>query len=544
MLAGIRPYLLLMAACALLYLPGQTSLPVTDRDEARFIQATRQMLQSGDYVVVRFQDELRAKKPAGIYWLQSAAVRAFSTPESTAAWPYRLPSLLAAVAAVLLTFRFASTLFDRRAAFFAALALATSLVLVAEAHIATTDAALLACTTLVQGSLGLIYLQSRGGPSAPRWAVPAFWLGTAAAILVKGPITLAITLLTVLTLCVTDRSARWLRLLRPVAGLAVTVLLVAPWMVAVTQQTHGAFLSRAVGEDLLPKLLRGEEGHGQAPGFHTLAVALTLWPASLFLLPALAHAWRQRAAPSVQFALAWAGPAWVMFELVPTKLWHYTLPLFPALVMLIGAWLVSRTETVKRGRAALAGRVWGGVWGLAGVVFALVALLLPMVYGKGFSLWALPAAAAAIATLFVAWWYSHQQAYRSGFLALAAAGGIAQVGLLVGVAPLASDFWVSQRSVARLHQMVPGAALAVAGYAEPSIVFQNGTDTKLVSAGEAAAWVMQRSRAALVEERELPAFTASLPRPGAVGERAVIEGFDYSNGKHVRLHLFVAAVGY
>src|SRR5437867_5346313 len=90
---GVRHYLLLAALCLLLYLPGIASIPPLDRDEARFAQATRQMLESGDFLRIRFQDEARNKKPAGIYWLQAASVAAFSTPESNAIWPYRLPSV-------------------------------------------------------------------------------------------------------------------------------------------------------------------------------------------------------------------------------------------------------------------------------------------------------------------------------------------------------------------------------------------------------------------------------------------------------------------
>src|SRR5579872_4313445 len=103
-LVGWRPYLLLGVLCAMLYLPGISTIPVLDRDEARFAQATRQMLETGDFLHIRFQNEARNQKPAGIYWLQAAAVKAFSDPESTAIWPYRLPSLVAASLAALLTF--------------------------------------------------------------------------------------------------------------------------------------------------------------------------------------------------------------------------------------------------------------------------------------------------------------------------------------------------------------------------------------------------------------------------------------------------------
>ncbi|HEX4193944.1 MAG TPA: glycosyl transferase, partial [Stellaceae bacterium] len=77
-LLGWRPYALLTLLCLGLYLPGLVHLPVTDRDEARFVQASRQMLETHDLIAIRFQDEARNKKPAGIYWLQAASVALLS----------------------------------------------------------------------------------------------------------------------------------------------------------------------------------------------------------------------------------------------------------------------------------------------------------------------------------------------------------------------------------------------------------------------------------------------------------------------------------
>src|SRR5438477_1807732 len=103
-LSGWRLYALLAASCSALYLPGIAAIPPLDRVEARFAQASRQMLETGDFLRIRFQDEARNKKPAGIYWLQAASVAALSEPGSTAIWPYRLVSLIGAAVAVLLTF--------------------------------------------------------------------------------------------------------------------------------------------------------------------------------------------------------------------------------------------------------------------------------------------------------------------------------------------------------------------------------------------------------------------------------------------------------
>src|ERR1700691_4000959 len=60
----------------LLFLPGFFNIPPIDRDEARFAQASKQMIETGDYVDIRFQDEVRYKKPVGIYWLQAGVVEA------------------------------------------------------------------------------------------------------------------------------------------------------------------------------------------------------------------------------------------------------------------------------------------------------------------------------------------------------------------------------------------------------------------------------------------------------------------------------------
>src|SRR3974390_3290581 len=103
-----RAVVILLAFTLLALLPGFFSIPPVDRDEARFAQATKQMLETGQYVDIRFQDEVRYKKPVGIYWLQAAAVKSATTlglPHAlTTIWLYRIPSLFGAIGAVLPTY--------------------------------------------------------------------------------------------------------------------------------------------------------------------------------------------------------------------------------------------------------------------------------------------------------------------------------------------------------------------------------------------------------------------------------------------------------
>src|SRR6266478_7715190 len=177
----VRAIAFLTLCGLLLFLPGFFNIPPIDRDEARFVQATKQMIESGDYVDIRFQEEVRYKKPVGIYWLQAAAVRAAeglgaSDPRTTI-WLYRLPSLIGAIGAVLLTYWTALAFGTRRTAYLSALMLACSLLLGVEARLAKTDAMLLLTVVAAFGALGRAYLAAPEAPMDRRtWLVPAMFL--------------------------------------------------------------------------------------------------------------------------------------------------------------------------------------------------------------------------------------------------------------------------------------------------------------------------------------------------------------------------------
>src|SRR5690348_4661895 len=135
-----RAIAFLLVCAALFFLPGFFNIPPVDRDEARFAQATKQMVEAGDYVDIRFQDEVRYKKPVGIYWMQAAAVKTASALGLPRAqfriWVYRIPSLIGAVGAVLLTYWAALAFVTRSGAVFAALMMCSCVVLAGEARLA------------------------------------------------------------------------------------------------------------------------------------------------------------------------------------------------------------------------------------------------------------------------------------------------------------------------------------------------------------------------------------------------------------------------
>ena len=124
----LRAAAFLLLCALLLFLPGFFNIPPIDRDEARFAQATKQMVETGDLVDIRFQDDVRYKKPVGIYWLQAASVEtaaALGLPHAQVRiWLYRVPSLIGAIGAVLLTYWTALAFVTRRGAIFAGLIIA------------------------------------------------------------------------------------------------------------------------------------------------------------------------------------------------------------------------------------------------------------------------------------------------------------------------------------------------------------------------------------------------------------------------------------
>ena len=155
-----RPAVVLLLLCLIGWLPGFFSLPPMDRDEARFAQASKQMVETGNLVDIRFGKAPRYKKPIGIYWLQAAATRLFGAPPYREIWTYRLPSLLGALFAVFLVYWSVRALAPPEAALIAAALLALTLALGAEARLATTDAMLLATVVAAQGVLLRLYLDA------------------------------------------------------------------------------------------------------------------------------------------------------------------------------------------------------------------------------------------------------------------------------------------------------------------------------------------------------------------------------------------------
>lgn len=536
-----RTYGALALLTLALYLPGELSIPAMDRDEARYAQATKQMMETGDYLDIRFGDTVRYVQPAGIYWLQALATQPFGGPEAPI-WAFRIPSLISALASVLLLAWFGTRIASPAVGVSAALILAASVSLLAEAHFAKIDATLLLAVLAAQIALAFS-IEGKDKPKFIGWPL-AFWCALAAGALLKGPIIIAVCGLTAVAYCWWNRNFKALLRLRPLLGLAVFAALVAPWLVAITLKTKGEFLSVAIGKSIGGKLAGTSDRHAGPPGYHLALLMLTFFPGVVLAGLGAAFAWKNRTQRMARYLVAWIVPAWVLFELVPTKLPHYTLPVFPALALLAALGL-------KEGRALLVNPAtkWGHRG--AGILFALAAALLaafPFVIAKSFAQpLAVPdfVAAAGIAGVFLAGLSLWLRPSADRLLPLFAAMILTVFTLFGVIVPRLDVLWPSQRIADRVKPLVgcDGLEVATAGYAEPSNLFHFGARTFLGTGDTAAEFLRDHADCgiAIVEKAERASFDAAASTSGlrllSLGRFA---GYNYVRGKPLELEVLVS----
>ncbi len=529
-----RRLVLVLAVALVALLPGISGLPVTDRDEARFAQATKQMLETGDLIDIRLQDEPRWKKPAGIYWLQAGSATMLGDGAESDIWAFRVPSFLAIVLAAFLTGWAARPIAGPQPAALAGLMTAVILLVAVEANIAKTDATLMACAVAVMGAL--VRLLPFDNPDTRRDAL-IFWGALGVSILIKGPIVPAIAALAIIWYGFARKWPSWRRFHLHI-GLPLLLLIIAPWLIAIAIVSGGAFFTESVGEDMLGKVAAGQEAHGAPPGYYLLATLGTFWPWAAFLPMVLPWAWRTRRATLLRVLAGWVVPFWLVLEIVPTKLPHYVLPLYPALAVVIAAWVLGPArQTVWPGWQR---RLSAVLLALPVVVGFVGAIGLPL-YVEGEFVW--PAAVLAVVGA----------AFGAIAVRMALVGNpMAQIGASIGAAaclypallafalPSLDTAFLSPRlaaETAKWRSCASGPAETV-GYREPSFVFLTETGLGMPTPEEAAAHLRDDTGTMVwIEERFRPALDAHLTDGPDLVTRSDVTGFNYNRGKMTRILL-------
>jgi 4-amino-4-deoxy-L-arabinose transferase-like glycosyltransferase len=338
---------LLIVAASGIYLIGNGSTALWDRDEPRYAQTSRQMLQSGDWVVPHFLDMPRTAKPALIYWCQATAMAVVGDAGPAANFAARLPSALALSMLLIVGSAVLWRRLGPRPTLWTAFIFASSGLTIAAAKMCITDAVLLLWVTVAQLCL---YAAWRGRWTWPVVIVWAIMVGLAG--LTKGPVILGVQGMTILVLlvmrwvdrrwtpvaaaapkCAPSAKARRHPGTKVLVALLIVIAIVLPWVLMVNHRAS-AFLRTTLHHDVWDRMMTPLEQHAGPPGYYLISVWATFFPWSLLLPLAVGVAWRRRADPRSRFALAAVVGPWVMLECVRTKLPHYLLPAFPFLAYL------------------------------------------------------------------------------------------------------------------------------------------------------------------------------------------------------------------
>ncbi|MDD3029024.1 MAG: glycosyltransferase family 39 protein [Alphaproteobacteria bacterium] len=546
-------YAFLVLLSLAFFIPGIVSMPPTDRDEASFAQATKQMIETGNYTDIRLQEKPRYNKPIGIYWLQSAAVQTLTPQSPDQIWAYRIPSLVGALLAVVMTAVLGSILFSPQAGLLAAMMMAGCVLLNVEARLAKTDAVLLACIVTTMAAMAKARMSWSRSKEDEKESPPprsraillnafVFWTAFALGVLVKGPIILLPVIGVVFWIGLSEKKWAWIRSLRPATGLFYALALIAPWFVAILMQSHGAFFEQSAGRDMLAKIWEGQNRGLLPPGLHTLAFPILFFPFALFSILAIPTIWKKRKETAVSFCLGWIIPTWLVFEFSMTKLPHYVLPAYPAIALLTAYALLQGLPVLTAPKHRIPVALIVGFWFMLGTSFAFIFALLPSFTNGILNVPQSVAGGLLILTLGLVLVILLKRKVAS--LVILTIGSLIFLATTFGYTiPRLKHVWISRDIVAAaatINPCIQPARLIALGYHEPSLVFLSGTDTIMAKTGGDAAQALQEDscRVAVVSREKEASFLAAFQaqQPQKVEE---IEGLNSGRGKGTTLSLFV-----
>ena len=319
-------------------------------DEGRYAEIAREMAVSGDWVTPRLNGVKYFEKPPLQYWVTAASFVLFETDQ----WTARLAPSVAGFLTILVVGFVGARLAGPTAGAYAALALAGCVWHVGMSHFATLDAVL---AFLLTCALCSFLLANREGlpPERVRFWMLVAWVEIALAVLTKGLVALVIPGATLVLYAIVTRDVGPWRRLHLLPGIAILLLVAAPWFVAVSMRNPG-FAEFFFVHEHFQRFLTTEHKRTGAwwyflPLFAAgimpwLSVAPWTWRES-WRAPAAANGFRWRA-----FCLTWAAFVFVFFSMSGSKLPSYILPMFAPLLLVLGpalaempsrrlAWLVS-----------------------------------------------------------------------------------------------------------------------------------------------------------------------------------------------------------
>ena len=316
-----------VVALFVLYTLGLSQSYLFDVDEGAFTEATREMLQTKDWLHTTLNGVDRFDKPIGIYWLQALSAWFMGLNE----FAFRLPSAVSGFLASLAIARFAFQQWGARAAWTAAIVSATSLGPWAMARTATADALLGLFFVLIFIDLWRA-LQSQERSHGRRVAL---WVGLG--LLVKGPISVIVPAGTLLlgVLLVPAYRQPVLRLMRDPMTWLIVVSVALPWYLYASIRHGQLFIDGFLLKHNVERFTGSMEGHSGHWTYFVLALPLLWFPWFPFWVKGLFEFRENFKNGLLQYAWLWFIFVFVFFTLSNTKLPHYLLYAGPAMCILI-----------------------------------------------------------------------------------------------------------------------------------------------------------------------------------------------------------------
>jgi 4-amino-4-deoxy-L-arabinose transferase-like glycosyltransferase len=314
-------------------------------DEGHYSEIAREMVVSGDYLIPRLAGMKFLEKPPLFSWLESAAIRLFGIHE----WSLRLWPAVLAVVGCLAVYLAGRKIFGRRTGLISAAVLATSGLWFVMGHLINLD---MAVSALLTCALLAFLLGSRETPGYKRrLAMWAFFVFSAFATFTKGLIGIVIPGLVIGTWMLLLSEWSILKTMYLPSGLALFLLIVAPWYILVSQ-VYPEYLRFYFIHEHFQRYLTKPDGPFQQPWAFIPVVLLGLFPWTVFLAQAVIHSlhfpWEQRHRhKELIFLILWAGWVLLFFSGSSYKQIPYILPMFPPLAILIGRYIAAAWSTPR-----------------------------------------------------------------------------------------------------------------------------------------------------------------------------------------------------
>lgn len=341
-----KDLLILLALGCLLFLPALGRRDLWNPDEARYAEVAREMRASGEYLLPHLNGDLYTQKPPLLFWSIALASAPFGRVTETAA---RLPSALAAIAALLLVWKIAERLVSRRAAWLSALVYVTSGTILWQGRFGQIDMLLGALVALA------VWFWVRAWTEERPALMLGFFASAGLATVAKGPVGLLPPLFGIVLFLLATRRAREIPKLRIGRGLAVYAAVVLAWLVPAALHGGSSYLEQIAFKQTVTRYAEPWH-HFQPPWYYLTTIPADFFPWTFLIPTALVLGWKRlsgRGRDGFLFGLSWVVATLVFFSVSPAKRSVYMLTMYPGLALVVG---IALDRLAEKGASAAPAR--------------------------------------------------------------------------------------------------------------------------------------------------------------------------------------------